>query len=311
MPIDPRRLPFLLAVARAGGVLAAADDMQMTPSAVSQQIARLEREAECVLVTRTSHGSVLTAEGVVLAEAAQEIERTLLDVKARLDRGDAELQGVMRIGGFASFLSVVIAPALAEWKRQLPGVHFEVQEAEREPMLRALKAGELDAVIIESDAGGPAKALPSGMAEVPLLDEPWKLVVPAGTLVSDAVELGRLSLPWLGVEPGSAGAQAVSRLRRVTGMDQPIVHRYYGTQTALALVAAGEGMALIPLLALKGVYLEGVDTLDVPGLGTRSIVLRSYFRGKQTQNLITAVSGLILGAVAEIPMESGVAAVTS
>src|SRR5688572_21626031 len=109
MELDPRRLRYLLAVARAGGVLAAADDLQMTPSAVSQQIARLEREAGHVLMTRTSQGSALTAEGLVLAEAAQEIERTLLDVRTRLDHGDAELQGAMRIGGFQSFLSVIVA----------------------------------------------------------------------------------------------------------------------------------------------------------------------------------------------------------
>jgi DNA-binding transcriptional LysR family regulator len=303
MPVDPRRLRFLLAVARAGGVLAAADDLQMTPSAVSQQITRLEKEAGCVLVTRTSHGSVLTAEGLMLAEAAQEIERTLVDVGARLDRGDEDLKGVLRIGGFQSFLAVVVAPSLPEWRRQLPGVRFELVESDREPLLRALKAGELDAVIVELDAGEQPRPLPAGMTEVPLLDEPWKLLVPAGTLGADVVDLARLDLPWLGVEPGAASAQAMARLRRVSGMDHPTVHRYFGTQTAVALVAAGEGMALIPRLALEGVTLDGVDALDVPGLGTRRIVLRSFSRGKKTDGLTTTVTTLIRDAVAEIPTE--------
>src|SRR5690348_12625447 len=182
MSIDPRRLRFLLAVARAGGVLAAADVLRMTPSAVSQQIAHLERETGCTLMTRTSQGSALTAEGLVLAEAAQEIERTLLEARTRLDRGGVELQGAVRIGSFQSFLSVVIAPVLSDWKRQLPGVHLELVEGDREVLLRSLKAGELDAAITEFDAGEPPKALPSSVTEIPLIDEPWKLVVPAGTL---------------------------------------------------------------------------------------------------------------------------------
>ncbi|ORB31023.1 LysR family transcriptional regulator [Mycolicibacterium parafortuitum] len=298
MDIDPRRLRYLLAVARAGGVLAAADELQMTPSAVSQQIARLERETDRVLMTRTTHGSALTPEGQALAEAALQIEQTLASVQVRLERGDAEIHGTMRLGGFQSFLSVVVAPALAQWKRQLPGVHFQVSELEPDPMMRALKDGDLDAGIVELDAEDSPKRLPSGMVEVPLLDEPWKLVVPAGTLASDVAELGRLTLPWLGMGFSGASARAVARLRRASGMNQPTVHRYFATQTALALVAAGEGMALIPMLALQGAQQDGVETLDVPGLGTRRIVLRSYSRGKQANNLVSAVTVLLHEAVA-------------
>jgi DNA-binding transcriptional LysR family regulator len=301
MELDPRRLRFLLAVAQTGGVLAAADDLHVTPSAVSQQIARLEKEAGCTLMSRTPHGSVLTAEGLVLAEAAQEIERTLLEATARLDRGDTEFEGSMRIGGFQSFLSVVIAPALPEWKRQMPAVRFAIVEQEREPALRMLKAGELDAVVVEFDAGEEPKALPKGVTELPLLDEPWKLVVPANTLITDVVDLARLDLPWLGVTSGAASAQAIERLRRLARTEHPPVHRYFSTQTALALVAAGEGMALIPMLALQGASMEGLEALDVPGLGTRRIVLRSYSRGKQALSLLTAVAALIGERVRDLP----------
>lgn len=300
MDLDPRRLRYLLAVARTGGVLAAADELHMTPSAVSQQITRLEKETDRVLMTRMADGSALTREGHLLAEAALEIERTLSSVRLRLEQGDAEIHGSLRLGGFQSFLSVVVAPALSEWKNALPGVRFEIFESEGTPLMRALKDGELDAAIIELDAGDTPARLAAGMTEVPLLDEPWKLVVPAGTLASDVAELGRLTLPWLGVESSGASARAVKRLRRAVGMDQSTVHRYFATQTALALVAAGEGMALIPLLALHGVPLNGVETLDVPGLGTRRIVLRSYSRGTQFDNLVTAVTGLIHDAVTKI-----------
>jgi molybdate transport repressor ModE-like protein len=77
MLIDPRRLRFLLAVARSGGVLAAADDLDVTPSAVSQQLAKLESEIGRSLVRRTPTGTVLTDAGRLLVEAAEDIERML------------------------------------------------------------------------------------------------------------------------------------------------------------------------------------------------------------------------------------------
>lgn len=303
MDIDARRLRYLLAVARAGGVLAAADDLGKTPSAVSQQITRLEQETRRVLMTRTTHGSALTPEGHLLAEAAQEIERTLAAVQVRLERGDAEVHGTMRLGGFQSFLSVVVAPALAEWQRLMPAVDFEIVESEPETLTRSLKSGELDVVVMELDAGDPPTRLSKGMLETPLLDEPWKLVVPAGTLAADITDLARSSLPWLGVDHSSASARAVARLSRANGMDQSTVHRYATTQTALSLVAAGQGMALIPLLALHGLPQDGVETLDVPGLGTRRIVVRSYSRGQQTNALVTAVTGLIQDAMQHLVFE--------
>ena len=299
MEIDPRRLRYLLAVARAGGILAAADELHMTPSAVSQQIARLERETGQVLMTRTPQGSVLTEEGTLLAEAAQDIERTLAGVRSRLQRGDAELHGRMRIACFQSFLSVVIAPALPQWRSKLPGVAFDLVETELEPHLRSLEDGEFDAAIVELDAEASATAPPAGVAEVPLFDEPWKLVVPAGTLITDITDLERTPLPWLG-EPKAATAFPARRLRHVAGGTKHIVHRYFGSQTALALVAAGEGMTVLPALALQGMLLEGVEVIDVPGLGTRRVVLRSYPRGKSADNLVAAVTTLLREATSTL-----------
>lgn len=306
MDLDPRRLRYLLAVARAGGVLAAADELHLTPSAVSQQISRLERETGRVLMTRTTHGSALTPEGWALAEAAQQIEQTLAAVESRLERGGAEVQGTMRIGGFQSFLSVVVAPALPEWRRQLPGLHIELLEADEEPLMRAMKSDELDAAVVELDAEESPRRLPAGMTEVPLLDEPWKLVVPAGTIATDVADLGKLNLPWLGVGPTAASTRAVARLRRASGLHQPTAHRYFATQTGLALVAAGEGMALIPMLALQGMPQEGLECLDVPGLGMRRIVLRSYARSKQASDLVDSVVGLIRDTVQQVAAEPAV-----
>ncbi|MFC9556400.1 LysR family transcriptional regulator, partial [Rhodococcus sp. NPDC056960] len=83
-----------------------------------------------------------------------------------------------------------------------------------------------------------------------------------------------------------------------------IAHRYFGTQTALALVAAGEGLTVLPSLALQGMLLEGVDVIDVPGLGTRRVVLRSYPRGKIADNLVAAVAVLLREATSTLHSSS-------
>src|SRR5919112_2227737 len=94
--IEPQRLRFLLAVARAGGVLAAADELRVTASAVSQQVARLEEETGRTLLQRTATGSVLTPAGLAVAEAAEDVERTLTLVRGRLERDEAEVSGTVR-----------------------------------------------------------------------------------------------------------------------------------------------------------------------------------------------------------------------
>ena len=130
MNIDPGRLRFLLAVARYGGVLAAADELGVTASAVSQQIAKLERETGHVLLRREASGSVLTPAGLALAEAAEEVEQAVAVARSRLEEQSAEVSGTVRIGGFQSFLATVLAPALPDWRERYPALRFGTVEAE-------------------------------------------------------------------------------------------------------------------------------------------------------------------------------------
>jgi len=143
------------------------------------------------------------------------------------------------------------------------------------------------------------------MTEEPLLDEPWKLVVPAGSLLStENVDLSRLPFPWLGVESTAANASVLGRLRQSTGAQMETVHQYQDTLTALALVAAGEGVAIVPTLALSGVVQNGVDVLDVPGLGTRRIVLWRFDRRRSTGTPVDTVARLLRESAAAFDTRS-------
>jgi DNA-binding transcriptional LysR family regulator len=303
MHLDPRRLSFLLAVARYGGVLAAADELAVTPSAVSQQIARLERETGLVLLQRTPTGSVVTAAGHVLAEAAEDVERALALARARLAEDAAQVTGTVRIGGFQSFLATVVAPALPGWRERHPGLRFETVEAEEGHLMRRMRAGALDAVVVELDAG-ESYTPPRGTTDVPLLDEPWKLVVPTGSLIApDVVDLSRLGLPWLGLDPEAASATANRRVRRELGGEESDQHTYLTFQNALALIAAGQGVTLVPALALESLSSVGVDALDVPGLGMRRLVLRHLTRERGASSLLDTATDLIREAAAAFSYE--------
>jgi molybdate transport repressor ModE-like protein len=306
MDIDPRRLRVLLAVARTGGVLAAADELGITPSAVSQQLNKLEDETGHALVVRTPKGSVLTPAGLAIAEAGEEIERALSVARARIE-GGAKIAGVVRVGGFTSFVRTVVIPRLPEWRVQYPQLQIRMIEDDFPALMRLLRQRALDAVVIELDSTTTAgqRSLGAGMIEEPLLDEPWKLVVPAGALLStENIDLGRLPLPWLGVDSSAANASVLGRLRESTGAQLETVHQYQETLTALALVAAGEGVAIVPTLALSGINQAGVDILDVPGLGTRRIVLRRFDRRRSASTPVDTVARLLRESAAAFDTRS-------
>src|SRR5689334_17598164 len=193
MEMDPRRLLVLLAVARTGGVLAAADELRITPSAVSQQLTKLENEAGQALLLRTPKGSVLTPAGLAMAEAGEEIERALNVARSRM-QGQAEVAGVVRVGGFTSFMRTVVIPRLPEWRVQYPQLQIQLVEDSFPALMRLFRQRQLDAVVVEHDSTTSGqRPLAAGMVEEPLLDEPWKLVVPAGSLLTtDNLDLSRL-----------------------------------------------------------------------------------------------------------------------
>jgi len=291
-------------VARFGGVLAAADELAVTASAVSQQISKLERETGHALLRRVTSGSVLTPAGLALAEAAEDVERALTVARSRLEDAAAAVSGAVRIGGFQSFLATVLAPALPDWRNRYPALRFETVEADEADLTRALRTGALDAVAVELDAG-ESYTPPRGTTDVPLLDEPWKLIIPSGALLStDVIDLSRLGMPWVGLDPAAASAKAIRRVRRELGGEESTQHTFFSYQNALALVAAGEGVTLAPALALESLPTQGVDLLDVPGLGMRRVVLRHLTRSRTASPTLATASALIREAAAAFSYES-------
>jgi DNA-binding transcriptional LysR family regulator len=160
-------------------------------------------------------------------------------------------------------------------------------------------------VVVDLDSASESERLPAGITEQPLLDEPWKLVVPSGWFVgSDPMDLSRSSLPWLGVDASSGSAAAIERLRKAATLETASVHEYYETLTGLALVAAGQGIAVEPALALHGMLPDNATVLDMPGLGTRRIVLRRFESNRSLHSPIDVLITLIHDAVSALDLRA-------
>jgi len=300
MATDPRRLGFLLAVHRAGGVLAAADLLHVTPSAVSQQIARLEAEEKVQVLDRGPRGVTLTPAGRILAEAAERIESEMVEARKAIVAMSEEMTGTVSVGSFQTAIRAVVGPTFASLESRYPGVELDVQELEPAEALRLLRSGDLDVVLLERDEDADSPA-PRGMREVPLLDEPWRVVVPATFPTPARLDDVRDAV-WLGPEPSTAAARALRRLSRTLGTTLRTRHSYYDFDVALALVAAGQGVAMLPALAVQGEMPDGVTVVPLPGLGSRRLVARHRATRHEPRPVVNAVIDEMVAAAASIEL---------
>jgi len=300
MATDPRRLGFLLAVHRSGGVLAAADLLHLTPSAVSQQIARLEAEEKVQVLDRGPRGVTLTPAGRILAEAAERIESEMVEARKAIAAMSEEMTGTVSVGSFQTAIRAVVGPTFASLEARYPGIQLDVQELEPADALRLLRSGDLDVVLLERDEDADSPA-PRGMREVPLLDEPWRVVVPAAFPTPARLDDVRDAL-WLGPEPTTAAARALRRLSRTLGTTLRTRHSYYDFDVALALVAAGQGVAMLPALAVEGEMPDGVTVVPLPGLGSRRLVARHRATRHEPRPVVNAVIDEMVAAAAAIEL---------
>lgn len=273
MQISADRLLVLRAVAAAGGVSAAARQLHLAPSGISQHLARLERETGLVLVDRfssggqrplrlTAAGRRLAAHGDRLAEVLAEAEE---DVKAMAQR----LTGTLDVGAFASVMTRLVIPAVRVLKERAPGVQVRVHDYGGPDALAALRGGELNLLLVE-DAGRGGRVARPGLDHRWLLDDPYRVVIPAawpGPRRLADLE-GR---PWIGGPSGTAVELVLQRVRRTSGLPMPAVHVCTEFPAVLALVEAGLGASIVPELALPVGPRPGLQSVTLPEFGVRHI----------------------------------------
>src|ERR687883_283478 len=197
--LDVKRLRVLREVAARGSFSAAAEALGYTQSAVSQQIAALERETGSVLIERNPRGIRLTDAGEALVRHADKILARLAEAEAELEAIAGLRGGRLRLGSFPTAGATLMPRAIAEFSSRHPAVELSLAEAEPDESLPRLKAGELDLVLVDDSPLAHAAA-DDDVELIHLLDDPLYLALPADHALASKprVRMGDVeSEPWI------------------------------------------------------------------------------------------------------------------
>ncbi len=303
MQLDPRRLLVLRAVDRHGGVVGAATALRLTPSAVSQQLARLERETGMALIDRSRRGGQRPIEFTdagrrVLGYAdrvGQVLDDATLDLASLIDSAS----GPVTISAFFTVLRAFVGPALAELAQSHPGLLPRVVEIDEPSAPAEVQSGAVDVAVVEDDSQR-ARRVPRGLRYEALVDDPFRLAVPISWPEYQSLDelAGR---PFVDGPVGSAVGQTLRRLRHETGLPFPAAHSCLEFTAALAIVGAGIAGAFVPELALAvAPPPSGVRVLAPAGMGARRLGL-IYRRSKLEPTPAVAAVLNALRAAAAVP----------
>ncbi|KOU43716.1 LysR family transcriptional regulator [Streptomyces sp. WM6373] len=267
--LDVRRLRLLRELARRGTIAAVAEALSFSPSAVSQQLGVLEREAGLPLLERTGRRVRLTPAGQNLVRHAEAVLERLEQADADLAEARGGLAGALRIGAFPTASRAIVPAALVALARRHPGLEPMVCETDPAAVAHALRAGDLDVALVHAYDFVPAEREP-GLTTEPLYGEAMYLAEPAagtpgtpgmpGTPGApgatapdqDAVLRAHAGSPWITATPGTLCHAMTVRACQAAGFTPRVRHQVDEFATVLALVAAGQGVAVVPQLGVTG-----------------------------------------------------------
>ncbi len=248
-----------------GSIARTADALGYTPSAVSQQLAALEREAGIALLDRTARSAGLTDAGRRLARHAERILAMVEEAEADLSAHAAEPSGRVVVTAFPS-AAVAFAPALARSLRAHPRLTLLLRQSSPDHGLQLVRSGEAEVAIADDWTGSMAASL-GVLTCYHLLQDPLVLVVERGHPAADPkapVDLRALrDEPWLAAPAGEPSRQATDRLLAAVGATPPVPSEFEGLGTVANLVARGLGIAIMPRLAV-GAYERRLVVRELP-----------------------------------------------
>lgn len=250
------RLRALTAVDAHGTIAGAARALHVTPSGISQQLNKLEREAGKPLLEPVGRTVRLTLAGRVLVDHAARVLAQVSEAQADLADLDREILGPLRLGGVGSAVRTLLPGALSVLLAEHPRLAPTVRDGEVVSLLPPLLRGELDLVLAESWSSRPV-ALPAGVRTVELLDERVCLALPAdhalsGRATADLAELGPPGgLPWASCPQGTEPYEAILQAVRTRGVEPDIRYMLAEIPSQLELVASGLAVALVPDLGQR------------------------------------------------------------
>ena len=252
--LNVSRLRVLRELAHRGSITAVAEALWLTPSAVSQQLAALERETGVQLVERAGRGVRLTNAGSVLAEHSERVFEALDEAASALRALQVEPAGRLRVTSFPSVVRLVLPPVMARLRERFPALRLEVEGLEAEQSLEALRLGHTDVAVID-DLTWSAQRRHDGLRRTELFGTPLVVAFAAGGAWAARETVGWSDLhdvPQVSEPRTSAFARSVEDVCRRAGFEPQIDARVHDAGAMLALVEAGGMVAVLPELAVLG-----------------------------------------------------------
>jgi len=272
--LDVRRMRVLREVAQRGSFSAAAEALSFTQSAVSQQIAALEREAGTTLVERSVRGIRLTDAGRALVRHTEAILGRLAEAEAELEAIAGLRGGRLRMASFESAGATLMPLAIATFRERHPAVELSLSLAEPMDSLPKLKSGELE-IALTFDPNDVAAAAGDSIEHVHLLDDPLYLALAPDHPLASKRNLRLADLAgdaWIEGTPSCACAEMTRRACERAGFVPRIAFESDDYAAIQGFVAAGVGVALIAELALTTVR----DDIVIRSLGRETPLRRIH-----------------------------------
>ncbi|MBU2665092.1 LysR family transcriptional regulator [Actinoplanes bogorensis] len=277
--LEIRRLVLLRELAIRGTIAAVAEALNFSPSAVSQQLSLLEKEAGQPLLRKSGRGVQLTPQAEVLVESVGEILDSLERAEAGLQASVTRVTGRVRVAVFQSAALALMPATLLAMASRFPDVRVEMVQREPEEALRETWARDFDMVIAEQY---PAHAAPHhpGLDRRPLTMDAIRLALPsldASLHPVSSLDEAR-HMPWVMEPRGTASRHFAEQLCRSTGFEPDVRYETADLQAHIRLVESGNAVALIPDLLWLGLD-TSCRLLDLPDLPRRTIFTAQRLSG--------------------------------
>jgi DNA-binding transcriptional LysR family regulator len=294
--IDLTALGSLRAVDTYGSVVAAADALGYTPSAVSQQVKRLERQTSVALLERVGRGVMLTREGRHLVDAAAGLLADLESLESGLHQQAGTVAGHLRLAAFSTAIRGLVAPRVRELRTAHPDLRLTLSEREPWDTIDLVSSGQADVGVAHS-WGDVHLDVPDHLVSTSLAADVADVIVHvshplakrAHVTPHDLVEEG-----WIATPAGTICREWLSRMYLGTGRQPRIAHVSMEFQSHLALVRAGLGIALVPRLGREDLADDLVALTARDPVPTRDIVAvhrRSMADSPALRAVVEALAG--------------------
>jgi DNA-binding transcriptional LysR family regulator len=299
--VDLRRLRALRAVADHGTLAAAADALHLTPSAVSQQLAALERDVGRGLLEPNGRSVRLTAAARVLLEHADALFAQLERLEGDLAASGGEARGEIRVVGFPTALAGLVAPAARTLRAEAPGVTLRILELETPEAAAALTRRDAE-LMLGMECSAAPQAGDGRWHREELIGDTLDAVLPVGHPLAGRARIGLEELAreqWIAPPVGWSCDEVFHAGCRAAGFSPRIAHRAGDWQATMGLVSAELGISLVPRLA-QTTPPPGVVVIPLAGVAPKRHVFAACRAGAEAAPAMRALLDA-LGHAARTP----------